>query len=154
MTHRVRNVGGVLIALAIALPAHAATTDVRGAWRAQEYVLAEGERHPVEGLIVFTASDWTVVYFVVPEGLGVQRGEGGGGTYTVDEDQLVFTHLFHISAGNELPGLAASELRMVARADASEAPTESSRVERVGDRLTIFFPSGNRLTFVRSSGFE
>lgn len=129
----------------------AAAPDVRGAWRAQSYALATGQHYDVDGLIVFTDSDWSVLFFVVPEGGEPERGSAEGGTYTLDDDRLVFTHLFHMSVGSELPGLAASELRMVARKDASDAPKEPSRVERTGDQLAIQFPSGNRMTFRLSS---
>ncbi len=141
------------VALTVALvgPVATASPDIRGAWRTETYTLASGPQYDVEGLIVFTDSDWSVLFFVVPEGGEPQRGSAEGGTYTLEDDRLVFTHLFHMSAGSELPGLAASDLRMVARKDASEAPTEPARVERSDDRLTVHFPSGNRMTFRLSS---
>jgi len=152
----VRGLQATACAVALGLGGVAAAAadapDITGAWRAETYELSTGQHYPVEGLITFTATDWTVVYFVMPEGAGAQRGEGGGGTYTLEDDRLTFTHLFHMSAGSELPGLPASDLRMVARRDPSSAPAEAARVDRTGDRLTIYFPSGNTLVFRMSSG--
>ncbi len=38
---------------------------------------------PVKGLIVFTATDWSVTFFVTPDGLAPQRAAAEGGTYTL-----------------------------------------------------------------------
>ncbi len=51
----------------------AADPDIRGAWHAELYELATGERHSVKGLIIFTASDWSVTFFFTPDGQAPQR---------------------------------------------------------------------------------
>lgn len=124
--------------------------DLRGAWAAQQYHMSEGGVHPVEGRIFFTERDWQVLFFVMDGEGEARRGSGEGGTYTVEDGRLVFTHLFNLSAGDEMTGLPASELRMVTRSP-EDAPTEPTRIDVVGDALTLHFPSGNRLTFRRSS---
>ena len=42
----------------------AAGLDLRGGWQAELYTLKTGERHVVKGLIVFTATEWSVTFFV------------------------------------------------------------------------------------------
>ena len=63
---------------------------------------------------------------------------------------LVFRHHFLMAAGEKMAGLPASPLRMELRTGA-EAPEEPCRVDLVGDELTLHFPSGNAMTFRRSS---
>ena len=124
--------------------------DVQGAWRAKTYLLADGTVHTVDGLIVFTERDWTVLFFVTGPDGQPRRGSGEGGSYTLSGDRLVFTHLYNLSAGDEMDGLPASDLRMIVRG-AAGAPEEACRVARDADHLTVFFPSGNAMTFRRSS---
>lgn len=123
---------------------------IRGAWRPMIYQLEDGARHPVDGLIVFTETDWSVVYFVL-DGRGEPgRGTGEGGTYTLEGDRLVFAHRFNVSGGRAMDGLPAAPLSMVVRRG-DGAQLEPSRIELSGDRLVISFPSGNRMEFRRSS---
>ena len=119
---------------------------LEGAWSANRYHLASGATHEVRGRIFFTDRDWQVLFFVVDESGAVQRGSGEGGTYTLDGAGLVFTHLFNLSVGEEMPGLPAAPLRMTARSP-DGAPTEPTRIDVDGNRLTLHFPSGNRMTF-------
>ena len=130
----------------------AATSAVRpvleGAWQAWEYHLASGESHRVRGRIFFTSDEWQVLFFVM-DGDEPRRGSGEGGRYTLDGDELTFEHLFHLSAGEEMEGLAASPLTLTARD--GEGPLEPTRVEVRGDGLALHFPSGNTMTFGRSS---
>lgn len=155
VTEVARGLGLLLVAIAVlglAQPAIAQDVDIAGAWQAERYILADGAEHPVSGRIFFTGNDWTVLFFVL-DGTGMaRRGSGEGGTFTLTGDRLVFTHLFHLSAGEALPGLAASELRMAARGPDDDAPEEPCRVTRTGDRLRLDFPSGNAMTFTRSAG--
>ncbi len=124
------------------------TSDLEGAWIAEAYHLRDGAVHPVAGRIFFTAADWQVLFFVLDEQGEPRRGSGEGGTYALDGDRLVFTHLFNLSAGEAMEGLAASELRMTARGG-DDAPEEPVRVEVAEARLTLHFPSGNRMSFRR-----
>jgi hypothetical protein len=125
---------------------------LHGAWQAQSYLLKDGTRHTVQGLILFAERDWTVLFFVIGEhpnaGAAVKRGSGEGGTYEVDGNRLVFHHQYHLSAGEAMQSLPASPLRMEAR-HADEAQREESTFEIADDRLTILFPSGNSMTFSR-----
>ena len=125
--------------------------DLRGSWKSQVYTLKDGTRHEVPGLIFFTTRDWTTLYFVLADGKP-QRGSGEGGTYTLAGNELVFTHIYHLSAASEVTGLPPAPLRMEIH-KAAEAPTERCTVEVSGDRMTIHFPSGNHIAFARSSGF-
>ena len=68
-------------------------------------------------------------------------------------NQLTFTHFFHLSAGEQLGPLPPSPLRMSVR-DAARAATETCVVDFGTTSMTIDFPSGNRMVFARSSGFE
>ena len=142
-----------LAALVVAGQARSAAladVDVQGAWRAERYILKDGTEHPVAGRIFFSGSDWTVLFFVLDDTGEARRGSGEGGTFTLEEDRLVFTHRYHLSAGQAMPGLAASELRMVARGSDDDAPEEPCQVVRAGDWLRLNFPSGNTMTFTRS----
>ena len=129
-----------------ALPAQ--TDALTGAWAANEYVLASGARHPVRGRILFTDGEWQVLFFVMA-GDEPKRGSGEGGRYTFDGETLTFEHLHHLSYGRTMAGLPASPLAMTARD--RDGPFEPTGVEVDGDALTLRFPSGNSMSFTRSS---
>lgn len=122
---------------------------IQGAWEATEYRLADGNTHALAGTIFFSEHHWQVLFFVL-EDAAPRRGSAEGGTYTLDGEALVFWHQHNLSVGEEVAGLAASPLRMTARLPA-DAESEAARVEVDGERLTLFFPSGNRMTFARAS---
>jgi len=130
----------------------AAGLDIRGGWQAELYTLKTGERHVVKGLIVFTATEWGVTFFVTPEGQAPQRASAEGGTYTLDGTTLVLTHLYNFSNGSALPGLPASPMRMTVQGGAAP-PLEQVTVSIDVERLTLAFPSGNTMLFRRSSRF-
>ena len=144
---------GMVTGLAIAalcLGTAVQAADLRGGWEPEIYVLKDGSEYQVKGRIFFTQTEWTVLFFVVDEEGKPRRGSGEGGTYTLKGEDLVFTHLFNMSAGEEYGSFTARPLSYEVR-DASEAQTEPCRVESAGDQLTIHFPSGNRIKFRRSS---
>ena len=118
-----------------------------GAWEAVEYELAAGTSYEVRGRIFFSETDWTVLFFVVDGDGEARRGSAEGGTYSLDGSDLVFTHLYNLSQGAELEGLPAADLQMTARV--GEGPTEPSTISIEGDRLEIYFPSGNSMRFDR-----
>lgn len=122
--------------------------DVRGPWAADEYLLADGPTHVVRGQIFFGERDWQVLFLVMDETGAPRRGSAEGGTYERTDDGVVFRHLFNLSVGEAMEGLAEAPLRMVAR-DPEEAPLEPTRVGVEGGVLTLYFPSGNRMTFRR-----
>lgn len=125
--------------------------DIQGAWKPETYRLKSGPVHEVTGLISFTEKDWSVLFFIVTDE-GPRRGSGEGGTYTLDGDKLTFRHLYNLSGGHAVDGFEASELSMRVRpADAEDAPAEPCTITIEDDLLTIFFPSGNQMTFRRSS---
>ncbi len=130
----------------------AAGPDIRGGWNAELYTLKTGERHPVKGSIIFTATDWSVTFFVTPDGQAPQRAAAEGGTYTLDGTKLVLRHLYNFSTGTAVPGLPASPLRMTVQ-DRQSAPVEQVIVTVDVERLTLSFPSGNTMSFRRSSRF-
>lgn len=137
-------------------PGHAQSVadgpDVRGGWQAETYTLKTGERHRVQGLIVFTATDWNVTFFVTPVGQAPQRASAEGGTYAREGSQLLLRHLYNFSTGNAVPGLPASPMRMAVQ-DRRTAPVEAVIATVDVERLTLSFPSGNTMTFRRSSRF-
>ena len=124
---------------------------VEGAWVADRYLLADGAEYPVQGQIFFATGQWQVLFFVMDEDGEPQRGSGEGGTYERTPDGVVFRHLFNLSVGSAMPGLPEAPPRMVARG-AEGAPLEPTRVDVVGDVLTLHFPSGNRMTFRSAEG--
>lgn len=125
--------------------------DVRGSWKPETYRLKSGPVHDVTGLITFTEKDWSVLFFIVTDE-GPRRGSGEGGTYTLVGDKLTFRHLYNLSGGHAVDGFEASDLSMKVRPkDAGDAPAEPCTITVEEDLLTIFFPSGNQMTFRRSS---
>lgn len=128
-----------------------ADLDVRGGWQPELFELKTGERHAVSGLIVFTASEWTLTLFYTSDGEEPQRAVAEGGTYTIVGSTMAMKHLYRFSAGKEMSGLADSPLRM--EVDRQEAPLEPIMVKIEVERLTLSFPSGNKMTFRRSSRF-
>ncbi len=144
--------GRIVAALVLLLPActtAGVATGLLGAWRAEVYELADGSQQQVSGQILCTRSDWTVLFLITADGQ-VQRGSGEGGSYLVEaEGRLVFHHLYNLSYGEELPGLPASPLRMQVHGE--DGIVEPCRYQLAGDRLRLFFPSGNAMLFRRSS---
>ena len=140
----------LLSTLSLALAAPTPTLDVRGAWHPETYTLKDGTRHPVQGLIVFTERDWIVVFLVAPDGRTPKRGSGEAGTYTLAGQKLVFSHLYNLAGGDAVAGLPADPFQMNLH-DTAKAPTEACTAEIAGDRLTIRFPSGNTMTFMRAA---
>ena len=123
---------------------------ITGAWRVESYILRDGGRPPVDGSILFTESGWAVLFFIVDEEGEPRRGSGEGGTYTLDGDQLTFFHRFNMSGGDAVEGFAASDWSLTLR-EPDAAVDESCTVDLSDERLTIHFPSGNRMEFSRSS---
>ena len=130
----------------------AGATDILGAWHPERYVLEDGTELHVSGLIFFTESDWTVLFFVEDENGEPRRGSGEGGTYALVGDKLTFTHFYHLSAGDEIGPFAASPLRMSVK-EMQDATEEPCRAEVGEETMTIHFPSGNRMVFRKSSGY-
>ena len=145
-----RFVLGLWTLLVFAVPA---SGQILGAWNPESYILKDGTEYSVSGLIFFTEKDWTVLFFVKDEQGNVRRGSGEGGIYELEGDRLTFTHFYHLSAGEQLGPLPPSPLRMSVR-DAAEAAREPCVVDVGETSMTIDFPSGNRMVFARSSGFE
>ena len=140
---------GAVLLMASVVAAQA--NDVRGAWRADSYVLKSGEVHDVEGLMIFSESEWSVVYFVKDEDGQPQRGAGEGGPYTLDGNELVLTRDYLVIAGDEIQSLREIPLRFDIPA-VKDPVVEACLVELEGDRIIIEFPSGNKMGFRRSSG--
>lgn len=130
--------------------AQANTQGIEGAWHVDAYVMKSGEDHAVAGHIFFAGGQWTVLFFVTDGNGAPRRGSAEGGSYTLEGDRLVFTHLYNLSVGEAMAGLSESPLRMEARA-ATEAPTEETTARIEGDRLTLDFPSGNAMMFTRAT---
>jgi len=126
----------------------AGETGLQGAWKIEGYELKDGGVPQVRGTIVFGEHDWVVLFFVIDADGRPLRGSGEGGTYKLEGDRLLFTHLYLMSSGGDpVDGLSKSppEMKLDSRHE------EECRIEHTGERLTIFFPSGNRLWFSRSS---
>ena len=123
-------------------------SDLEGVWEAKTYLLKEGATHQVRGHIFFAAQEWTVLFFVVDGEESPRRGSAEGGSYVLSGNQLVFTHLYHLSSGQAMKGLPESPLRMTI-AGGGDAPEEPCAIHIEKDQLTISFPSGNSMTFHR-----
>lgn len=118
-------------------------SSIEGAWRPELYTLKDGTEKPVTGLIFFTSKDWTVLFFELDAEGSPQRGSGEGGTYTLSNEALEFTHFYHLSGGATPVNMSVKSL--------AEAGKEPCRVALSEDSMTIHFPSGNRMSFRRSS---
>jgi hypothetical protein len=129
-----------------------------GTWRPRAYRLAAGAELPVDGRIVFLASrddgrsgEWFVNFFVTGEGGEAVRGSAEGGAWSRDGASLLLTHEFHLSAGAAVGPLPAAPLAMAHRSaeEAAANHQEPCEVAVEGDVLTLYFPSGNSMTFAR-----
>ena len=142
------------IAFALTLSAFvgsaSAASDLRGSWRAESYTMKDGTiTYPARGQIIFSEKDWTVLFFTIKDGV-VARGSGEGGFYETSGDKLVFFHRFFAGPAFEaIPGLKAQK----GEARINETPKREETTYKIeGDHLTINFgPSGNKLTWIRSS---
>ena len=101
----------------------------------------------MSGHILFEEVEWTVLFFVMDDGTP-RRGSAEGGTYTLSGRNLVFTHLYNLSVGKAMTGLAESPLQLTSRPRGT-GTEEAGTIDIRGDRLTIFFPSGNSMQFRR-----
>lgn len=119
-----------------------------GGWKADHYYLKDGSSYPLLGQILFTSRNWTVLFIVVQDGKP-QRGSGEGGDYTVDGNKVMFTHHYVASTpAPAIPGLKEQQARAL---EWEPSHSENSTFAVQGDHLTLFMPSGNRLTWTRSS---
>ena len=131
-------------------PVPGGQASITGAWRVESYVLRDGTRPPVDGTIIFTESSWSVLFFIVDDEGEARRGSGEGGTYTLEGDNLTFFHRYTMSGGDAVEGFAASDWSLTLR-EPDAAVSEACTVDLSEERLTIHFPSGNRMEFSRSS---
>jgi hypothetical protein len=100
------------------------------------------------GTIFFGEQNWVVLFFVVDAAGLPLRASGEGGTYVLEGNRLIFTHLYLMATGGDpVDGLQKNPPEM--KLDSNQR--EECRIELIGNKLTIFFPSGNRMRFVRSS---
>jgi hypothetical protein len=127
-----------------------AASNLRGSWQAESYTMKDGTiTYPARGQIIFSDKDWTVLFFTIKGGV-VARGSGEGGFYETSGDKLVFFHRFFAGPAFEaIPGLKAQK----GEARINETPIREETTYKIeGDRLTINFgPSGNKLTWIKSS---
>ncbi len=146
-----------------AAPQAAASDPIVGSWRPREYRLAAGETLPVDGRIVFLArsddgsrGEWSVTFFVTAEDGAAVRGSAEGGEWSRDGRSLLLTHQFHLSAGAAAGPLPEAPLAMAFRsaAEADANHREPCEVTVEGGLLTLFFPSGNSMTFERVEGLR
>jgi hypothetical protein len=142
---------GTLVAMPVSVAAQAHVPGIEGVWSAERYVMKSGVEHDVAGHIFFTDGQWTVLFFVLDEEGTPRRGSGEGGSYSLDGDRLTLTHRYNLSAGDSMPSLPASPLRMIARTPA-ESPLEETTLRIEHDTLTLLFPSGNSMRFRKARG--
>lgn len=141
----------------------AAPDPIVGSWRPRAYRLEGGEELPVDGRIVFVASredggsgEWFVAFFVIGEDGSTLRGSAEGGEWSRDGRSLLLTHQYHLSAGEAAGPLPAAPLAMALRSAAEAADNHREPCEVTVDEnlLTLFFPSGNSMTFERVEGLR
>ena len=129
-------------------------SDLRGAWQVDKYILKNAEILSPPGIIIFTEKDWLTVFFITDKEKNLQSCSTEGGTYSVDGNQLVFKFLYNSYAGKEevkvLDKPAGIKMKV---SDSGHASSEKCTFKIEGDVLTIYFPSGNRFTYHRSSGY-
>lgn len=144
------SIAGLAIALAtLTPPLEARTDELAGTWHPEVYVMKDGTRRTVDGLMFFSPTHWTALFFIV-EGGEIERGAGEGGAYSLEGTRLVLRHQYHLSAGRALPHVPRTDpLRMDARSPA-EATEEVCVIAFEAGRLRIDFPSGNHMIFRRA----
>jgi hypothetical protein len=130
------------------MPSPSVGNPLVGGWKADHYYLKDGSGYPLLGQILFTRNNWTVLFIVVKDGKP-QRGSGEGGDYTVDGNKVVFVH--HYVASTPAPAIAGLKEQPARALEWEPSHAENSTFDVQGDRLTLFMPSGNRLTWTRSS---
>ncbi len=144
-------------------PQAAALDPIVGSWRPRAYRLAAGAELPVDGRIVFLArsddgsrGEWSVTFFVTGEDGAAVRGSAEGGAWSREGGSLLLTHQYHLSAGDAAGPLAAAPLAMAMRSaeEADANHREPCEVTVEGGLLTLFFPSGNSMTFERVEGLR
>jgi hypothetical protein len=119
-----------------------------GGWRAEHYYLKDGSDYPLLGQILFTEKNFQVIYIVVQDGKP-QRGSGEGGDYTVEANNVTFIH--HYIAAPEAPAIKGLKAQTKEAKKWEQDLVEHSTFDVKGDELTLFMPSGNRLTWTRIS---
>jgi hypothetical protein len=123
---------------------------LRGVWSADDYRLADGSSHPLHGRIFFGEREWTVLFFLLDERGEPLRGSGEGGWYTFDGEAVTFAHLRILEEAVAVGSLGESHrVEVLLDPEGSIGEPEACRVELVGDRLAVYFPSGNRIRFTR-----
>lgn len=142
----------------------AAPSSILGQWRPREYRLRDGGALPVDGRISFhrpgapagspgadESGEWFVLFFVTDGEGEPLRGSAEGGQFRRDGDSLLLTHTYHLSGGEAAGPLAAAPLSLALRGESEAAAghREPCRVEVSGERMTLFFPSGNSMVFAR-----
>lgn len=138
----------LLLTACVRVSINSGATPLDGVWRLREYRLAAGDTQPLDGTIFFVDGKWSVLYFVLDERGAPQRGSGEGGAFTLDGDRLTFEHRFNLSGGGAAGSLEADPLSMTIHAETA-MPTEACTIDLDGDRLIVFFPSGNSIVFAR-----
>lgn len=114
------------------------TGRVDGVWQTETYVVGE-KATPVDGVLFLTSGRWATLYFVPgPDG---PWGSAEAGEYRFD-GRLTFLHRLVFQGGGGRP----------LQIDQQAAREEECGVSFDGDRLTIAFPSGNRLQLRRVAG--
>lgn len=113
------------------------TGAIEGVWRLESYAVGGVEKE-VQGLLFLTAGYWSTLYFV-PGGDG-PWGSAEAGRYQHEGERLVFLHQLLFQGGGGRP------LHIDQQANREEV----CRVTFQGDRLSIDFPSGNRLHLRRT----
>ncbi len=119
-----------------------------GGWRAEHYYLKDGSDYPLLGQILFTEKNFTVIYIVVKDGKP-QRGSGEGGDYAVEGNHVTFIH--HYIASTPAKAITGLKAQTLEAKKWEKDLVEPSTFEVKEDHMTLFMPSGNRLTWTRIS---
>jgi len=135
----------LLICLFYSLNLFSQASALKGTWRPELYVIKDSDELSVTGQIFFSDKNWQVLFFVLNENGDPVRASAEGGDYILEQDNLTFYHLYNYSGNDQN---APSMLKVFNQETKQE---ESCTIKLVGENLTIYFPSGNSMIFIKIS---
>lgn len=120
--------------LLVAHVTEASDQSIIGVWNTHTYVV-QGKEHELDGLIIFTERHFAGTGFSKFSGGEMDDSNANAGTYRVEGNKLLMQQQvqIHIRPGDEKEPIFYGK-----------GVPEEATYEIEGDRLTIYFPSGNK----------